>query len=584
MNTHYTVERNVQILISLLKHNGIRKIIASPGTTNITFVASLQSDPFFEMYSAADERSAAYMACGLAEESGEPVVITCTGATASRNYLPGLTEAYYRKLPVLAVTSMAGRSKIGNLNPQIIDRSRIQNDVAVFSAQVPFIHDSEEERLCVLTVNKALIALKADGGGPVHLDVETRISTDFSVTELPSVRSIGYFDAEDALPDIPDGNVCVFVGSHLPWTEDETKALDEFCGRYDAVAFCDLTSNYAGRFAAKAAAVFSQKYIHTSLLRPDLLIHIGEISGDYYTWSSLKPKSVWRVSKDGELKDAFKCLDNVFHMSERFFFRHYSDLREPFPSVSGKMAGIENEYNSVVSSVPELPFSNLWVARSLADRIPAGAVLHLGILNSLRSWNFFRPDPSIKVFSNVGGFGIDGGMSSLLGSSLASPEILHFGVFGDLAFFYDMNSLGNRHVGKNIRILLINNGKGTEFRNFSHPASMWGDEADAFIAAGGHYGNKSHDLVSHYARDLGFEYLSASCKDEFAKVSDRFLEPGLSRPVVMEVFTGSKDESDALEMFCDALRPDSKDKAKDLIKSVFGKDAIERVNKLMGRK
>lgn len=175
-------------------------------------------------------------------------------------------------------------------------------------------------------------------------------------------------------------------------------------------------------------------------------------------------------------------------------------------------------------------------------------------------------------------------MSSLLGSSLASPEILHFGVFGDLAFFYDMNSLGNRHVGKNIRILLINNGKGTEFRNFSHPASMWGDEADAFIAAGGHYGNKSHDLVSHYARDLGFEYLSASCKDEFAKVSDRFLEPGLSRPVVLEVFTGSKDESDALEMFCDALRPDSKDKAKDLIKSVFGKDAIERVNKLMGRK
>ena len=78
--------------------------------------------------------------------------------------------------------------------------------------------------------------------------------------------------------------------------------------------------------------------------------------------------------------------------------------------------------------------------------------------------------------------------------------------------------------------------------------------------------------------------LSASCKDEFAKVSGRFLEPGHSRPVVLEVFTDSKDESDALEMFCDALRPDSKDKAKDLIKSVFGKDAIERVNKMIGRK
>lgn len=582
MNTHYTVEKNVLILISLLKRNGIRKVIASPGTTNITFVASLQSDPFFQMYSAADERSAAYMACGLAEESGEPVVITCTGATASRNYIPGMTEAYYRKLPVLAVTSMAGRSKIGNLNPQIIDRSRIQKDVSVYSAFLPFVHDCEDERLCVLTVNKAMIALRAGGGGPVHLDVETRISTDFSVMELPDVPKIDYYEYDDKLPTVPECDVCVFIGSHLPWKEDEQKALEDFCDRYDAVAFCDLTSNYSGRFAARAAAVFSQKYIHTSLLRPDLLIHIGEVSGDYYTWKSLKPKAVWRVSRDGEPKDAFGSLTKVFNMSEKFFFRSYSDMKAP-SAPSMKMTGIEKEYEAVISSVPELPFSNLWVARRLSGALPSRAVLHLGILNSLRSWNFFRQDPSVKVFSNVGGFGIDGGLSSLVGSSLASPEILHFGVFGDLAFFYDMNSLGNRHIGKNIRILLINNGKGTEFRNYSHPASMWGDDADAYIAASGHYGNKSHELVSHYAQDLGLEYLSASNAEEFNSVSDRFVSPSLSRSMVLEVFTDSEDESRALEMFGNAVGPDAKDKAKDLIKSVFGKDSINRINKLIGK-
>lgn len=582
MNTHYTVEKNVLILISLLKRNGIRKVIASPGTTNITFVASLQSDPFFQMYSAADERSAAYMACGLAEESGEPVVITCTGATASRNYIPGMTEAYYRKLPVLAVTSMAGRSKIGNLNPQIIDRSRIQKDVSVYSAFLPFVHDCEDERLCVLTVNKAMIALRAGGGGPVHFDVETRISTDFSVMELPDVPKIDYYEYDDKLPTVPECNVCVFIGSHLPWKEDEQKALEDFCDRYDAVAFCDLTSNYSGRFAARAAAVFSQKYIHTSLLRPDLLIHIGEVSGDYYTWKSLKPKAVWRVSRDGEPKDAFGSLTKVFNMSEKFFFRSYSDMKAP-SAPSMKMTGIEKEYEAVLSSVPELPFSNLWVARRLSGALPSRAVLHLGILNSLRSWNFFRQDPSVKVFSNVGGFGIDGGLSSLVGSSLASPEILHFGVFGDLAFFYDMNSLGNRHIGKNIRILLINNGKGTEFRNYSHPASMWGDDADAYIAASGHYGNKSHELVSHYAQDLGLEYLSASNAEEFNSVSERFVSPSLSSSMVLEVFTDSEDESRALEMFGNAVGPDAKDKAKDLIKSVFGKDSINRINKLIGK-
>lgn len=86
-------------------------------------MGSVQQDSFFEIYSCVDERSAAYMACGLAAEIMQPVVLSCTGATASRNYFPALTEAYYRKLPILAVTSTQEESKIGQLIPQVIDRS-----------------------------------------------------------------------------------------------------------------------------------------------------------------------------------------------------------------------------------------------------------------------------------------------------------------------------------------------------------------------------------------------------------------------------------------------------------------------------
>ncbi|NLX26401.1 MAG: 2-succinyl-5-enolpyruvyl-6-hydroxy-3-cyclohexene-1-carboxylate synthase, partial [Lentisphaerae bacterium] len=81
----YTDQKNAQIVLALLKAHGIRKVIASPGTTNIPITGSIQNDPFFEVWSAADERSAAYMACGLASASGEAVVISCTAATASRN-------------------------------------------------------------------------------------------------------------------------------------------------------------------------------------------------------------------------------------------------------------------------------------------------------------------------------------------------------------------------------------------------------------------------------------------------------------------------------------------------------------------
>ena len=75
-HSSHTLERSPLLLISLLKQYGIKRVIASPGTANMPLVIGMQYDPFFEMYSAVDERSAAYMACGMAAESGEPVVIT----------------------------------------------------------------------------------------------------------------------------------------------------------------------------------------------------------------------------------------------------------------------------------------------------------------------------------------------------------------------------------------------------------------------------------------------------------------------------------------------------------------------------
>ena len=68
-NFYYTSERNVQIVIALLKAHGIHWVIASPGTTNMTFVVSIENDPWFQVWSSVDERSAAYLACGMAAET-----------------------------------------------------------------------------------------------------------------------------------------------------------------------------------------------------------------------------------------------------------------------------------------------------------------------------------------------------------------------------------------------------------------------------------------------------------------------------------------------------------------------------------
>ena len=112
MENYYTDEVNAQLVLAGLKKMGVKKVVASAGTTNIPILQSIQYDSYFEVYSSVDERSAAYLACGLSLESGEPGALSCTGATASRNYLSGLTEAFYKKLPIVAITSTNGNDKI----------------------------------------------------------------------------------------------------------------------------------------------------------------------------------------------------------------------------------------------------------------------------------------------------------------------------------------------------------------------------------------------------------------------------------------------------------------------------------------
>ncbi len=573
---YYCSEKNVQILLALLKANGIKKVIVSPGTTNYSLVGSLQNDPFFQLYSSVDERSAAYMACGMAAESGEPVVLSCTGATASRNYYPGLTEAYYRKLPVLAVTSHQGTDRIGQLIPQNIDRRQIARDIARIAVELPVVKDDRDDAYVVMEANKAILELRRNGGGPVHINIMTTYSKDFSVRELPKVRVMRRYHAWDELPEMPEGKTAVYVGSHVRFTKSREAALDRFCATHDAVVICDHTSGYYGRYKLLPTLLQMQTDAISPIRNLDLMIHIGEVSAAIFM-GSFHAKEVWRVSEDGELRDPFKRLTNVFQMSEESFFLKYGK------DGCGRHSFIDHcreICENIYSSVPELPFGNIWVAKQLSAKLPEGSEFHISASNSRRCWNMFHLPEGVESTSNVGCCGIDGSTSSLVGASLVNPDRLYFAVTGDLAFFYDLNVLGNRHAGRNLRILLINNGIGAEFKLSTHYCHVFGDDANPYMAAGGHFGHKSPDLVRHFAEDLGFEYLTASNKDEFNKALPEFVKPEKDKSIIFEVFTSHENENMALEIITHILSSPEV-KLKKTVQSVLGENMYNAIKKII---
>lgn len=577
---HYTDERNIQILISLLKEHNIKKIIASPGTTNLTFIGSVQNDPYFEIYSSVDERSAAYMACGIAEESGECVVLSCTGATASRNYLPGLTEAYYKKLPILAVTATQYIGNIEQHIAQVIDRSSSPRDTVIMSKQINEIHTAQDTWHTVIAINEAILELTHKGGGPVHLNIETTYSRNFNKKELPKIRKIQRIAYNDNFPALPNSRIAIFVGAHTVWTKKLTDIVEKFCKKFDAVVLCDQVSNYKGSHAVYPAIVCSQEQYISPCRNLKLLIHIGSISGADIRMNLNSNYEVWRVNPDGKIRDTFKKLKYIFEMDEFDFFKKCIDINTEHKNRS-YYTEWKNECEKLTKKIPELPYSNVWIAERSINKFPSNCTVYFAILNTLRSWNFFESPNNIIGLSNTGGFGIDGGLSTLVGASLCNPQKLYYCLIGDLSFFYDMNVLGNRHISNNIRIMVINNGRGTEFTNYNHPGAIFGDAAKNYIAAEGHFGNKSKSLLKHYAEDLGFDYYSASSKHEYIQNESIFLNPKiLNKPILLEVFTNGSDESDAIKIM-HYLKKTALGATKEKIKRILGEDKYKKLKKML---
>ncbi|QNO38091.1 2-succinyl-5-enolpyruvyl-6-hydroxy-3-cyclohexene-1-carboxylate synthase [Protaetiibacter sp. SSC-01] len=545
----YASQKNVQILVALLKEHGVRHAVISPGSRNMALVRSLENDPFFTCYSVVDERSAAYFAIGVSLANDEaPVLLSCTSAQATRNYLPGLTEAYYRGTPIVAITADYRESHIGQGLMQTVDQMSMPKDTHKASVRLPVVSDEDDAWYCERLVNEALLELHHHGTGPVHIDLPIDEHWEGYVESLPSVKRIDRYTMQTPdLPPLGASKILVVVGEHAPFSAQQAQALEAFVEATGAVVYTTHLSNYHGAGSVNGSlVVLNLKGKGADAYTPELLITVGGQHGDYDIASvlnAMKPRH-WRVSLDGRIQDTYGSLEAVFEMSEADFFSAYASRQVAEPSREFQATW---EKANAERAIPDgLPLSHAFVAGVLAPQIPHGSSIHFAILSAYRNWSFFHLHPSIAGYSNVAAYGIDGCVSTFIGHSVATEE-LTFLVVGDLSFFYDMNSIGIRHVKNNARIILVNNNGGGEFRLYSHAADRYfGEDADTHIAAAGHHG-----MAQAWAESMGWLYRAVRTKQDLVDVADAFVSPS-DKPFIIEVFTTMHDDSEGVRIIREA--------------------------------
>ena len=556
----YSSLGNIQILVSLLKQFNIKRIVISPGTRHTPFVYSVEHDSFFETYSIVDERSASFFAIGLIEKYREPAAVVCTSGTAAANYVSAANEAFYQQLPLLLLTADRNHYYMFQQEEQMIPQEGLYSQVCKRVVTLGHVRDKKDFWYMARICNEALLDLVQGEPGPVHINFI--VENDYPVAQgivrfeeknLPSVKKINRLTLEDDdsvwkqwADKLRKSKILIIYGQHGVLTESEKKVIESFVEKYDCVISKDLIANLHVSCSIPTFSLcrmLSREEMED--LCPDIVItmNANTISGIKNCISPFKSRfEHWHVSDKGQVSDPFKCLPDVIACSPQSFFKKFAalgvktekhDYYKKWERQRYRI-GYQGSLNKVM-----IPYSSMYAMQQLISQIPPGSLLHIANSNSIRLANYFDVDPTVEVYGNRGVHGIDGSMSAFIGQAQAKNG-LAFLVIGDLSFFYDMNSLWNRYIGKNIRILVCNNSGGAIFHSYPNTRNV--PTLDKHIAA------EHHNSVKAWVKDRGFTYFSARTKEEFDKCFPALLAPEAEGPVIIEAFTDKEIDAECFRI------------------------------------
>ncbi len=557
-----TNKHSVNSLVAICAQHKINHVVISPGSRNAPLTIAFAAHKDIECYSIADERSAAFYALGMALKTKKTVAIVCTSGSAALNYAPAIAEAYYQGIPLLVLTADRPVEVIDQMEGQAIRQNKIFENYIKASFQfLQDTHDTNSRAYNERISNESIQISQSHKPGPVHINIPLKEPLyEKGTNDFPKVRIIKTPKSKIQLDQRELNLLCdallsskkvMILSGQMDSEKTIEKHLSILAKNDNIVVLTERTSNIHAEdfiyYIDRNISSMQEKEIES--FSPELLITFGQ------DIVSKKIKAFLRNIKDLEhwhIDSTNKITDTYFSLTKHI----KADLSDVFEYLAGKISPVGSSYKKLWHRLDKkthaqhekflqnCDYSDLYVWNNIVGLIPTKTELHLANSTPIRYIQLCNNRSDIIYRSNRGTSGIDGSISTAAGASLVSDEVTTI-ISGDLSFLYDSNALWNKHVPKNLKIIVINNKGGGIFRFIDGPEKVPG-LMDLFTTP--------HNVeIKSLAKAFNCEYLSCSSKEQLeSAVKDLYAYT--KGTCVLEIFTPENTNAETLKSYFKFLK------------------------------
>ncbi len=481
-------------IAEICSRKGMVDVIASPGSRCAPLTLAFARHPDISVRSISDERTAAFTALGMAQRDKHVVGLVCTSGSAVYNYAPAVAEAFFQQIPLLIFTADRPPEWIDQYDGQTIHQSGIYGTHVKksFNLPVDFSHKDAQWHINRI-INEGFNLAQDNPMGPVHINVPIRTPfyplPEEKIVFNKQVRIVEklHFHHEismQRLGELADKlgsfNKILVVPGQDNYDENLVEVIDKFCDKYQSPIVTDIISNLQSCHHAIYHQDAFLEAINNEMaltIQPQLLITFGKsiISKHLKLFLRQNPAiEHWHLQAHGEVADTYQSLTTILKMDTLTFFKRLGEgAAENTSNYLNQWKKLDTLFNSFnTSNLIQSEFNEFSAVNEVLNAVPNHSLLHLANSMAVRYANFIGlKQKEVEVFCNRGTSGIDGSVSTALGSALKSDKPVML-ITGDMAFFYDRNAFWQQELPENLTIILMNNHAGGIFGLIDGPDKL----------------------------------------------------------------------------------------------------------------